>query len=102
VRTGCRILSQVIDAGRRRRSRRRVCVSTKALEGGETQGVDRCLGKNQSWKRRTLQRQSEERLYAACQRTSISRASDIHVRDGAGMIEMGELELELTRFGGHP
>jgi hypothetical protein len=65
-------------------------VSTKILNGRETQGIDRCLGDNQSWKRRTLQRQSKERLCAPRQRAFVSRASDIHVRNGAGVIEMGE------------
>ena len=65
-------------------------VSAKVLDGRETQGIDRRLGDNQSWKRRTFQRQSEERLYAPRQRTFVSRAANIDVRDGAGAIEMGE------------
>ena len=53
-------------------------VSTKILNGPETQGIDRCLGDNQSWKRRTLQRQSKERLYAPRQRAFVSRVdSDV-------------------------
>ena len=70
------------------RSVERVC--TKILNRRQTQSVDRRLGENESWKRRTLQWQSEERLYAPGQRTFVSRASDIHVRDGAGVSEMGE------------
>ena len=55
-----------------------------------TQGINRRLGDNQSWKRRTFQRQSEDRLYAPRQRTFISRTSNVHVRHGAGAIEVGE------------
>jgi hypothetical protein len=65
-------------------------ISAKIFNGRETQGIDRRLGDNQSWKKRTLQRQSEERLYTSRQRTFVSRASDIHVRDGAVVIEMSE------------
>ena len=65
-------------------------VSTKILDGRETENVDRRLSDNQSRKKRTVQRQSEERLYAPRQRAFVSGASDINVRNGAGVIEMGE------------
>jgi hypothetical protein len=95
VRKHCNIDEQRLDRGDRARphaaaSRGVERVSTKILNRRETQGVDRRLCENQPWKRRTLQRQSKERLYAPSQRTFVSRASDIHVRDGAGVIEMGE------------
>ena len=70
-------------------------VFTKIFNGRETEGIDRRLGDNQPWKKRTLQWQSEERLYASRQRTFVSRASDIHVRDGAGVIEMREPGVDL-------
>ena len=95
VRKPCHIDEQRLERGDRARPHaaagrgvERVC--TKILNRRETQGIDRRLGENQSWKRRTLQRQSEERLYAPRQRTFVSRASDIHMRNSAGVIEMGE------------
>jgi hypothetical protein len=96
VRKRCNIDEQRLERGDRARphaaaGRGVERVSTKILNRRETQGIDRRLGENQSWKRRTLQRQSEERLYAPRQRAFVSRASDIHVRNGAGVIEMGEL-----------
>ena len=69
-----------------RASRRRTISSRRDV----VQGIDRRLGDNQSCKKRTLQRQSKERLYAPRQRAFVSRASHIHVRHSAGVIEMGE------------
>jgi hypothetical protein len=109
VRKPCNIDEQRLERGDRAwphaaASRGVERVSTKILNGRETQGIDRRLGDNQSWERRTLQRQSEKRLYAPRQRTFVSRASDIHVRDGAGVIEMGEpgtADGALSQNSGH-
>jgi hypothetical protein len=95
VRKHCNIDEQRLERDDRARphaaaSRGVERVSTKILNRRETQGVDRRLGENQSWKRRTLQRQPEERLYAPRQRTFIRRTTDIHVRHSAGAIEMGK------------
>ena len=95
VRKPCNIDEQRLERGDRARphaaaGRDVKRVSAKILDDRDTQGINRRLGDNQSWKRRTFQRQSEERLYAPRQRTFISRTSDIHVRHGAGAIEVGE------------
>jgi hypothetical protein len=65
-------------------------ISTKIFNGRETESVDRRLGENQPRPRLTLRRQSKERFYASRQRTFVSRATDIYVRDDAGVIEMDE------------
>jgi hypothetical protein len=70
VRKHCDIDEQRLDRGDRARphaapGRGVERASTKILNGRETQGIDRRLGENQSWEKRTLQRQSEERLSGA-------------------------------------
>jgi hypothetical protein len=68
VRKHCNIDEQRLERGDRARphapaGRGIARVATEVLEGGEAQGIDRRLSKNQSWKRRPLQGLSEERLY---------------------------------------
>ena len=65
-------------------------VPAEALDGRDAQRVDRGLGENQPWKRRTLRGQAEERFGAACQRTFVGRSADVDVGDNAVTIEMGE------------
>jgi hypothetical protein len=95
IRNPCKIDEQRLERGDRARphataGRGVKRVSTKILDGRETESIDRCLGDNKSWKRRALQWQSKERLCAPSQRASVSRASNIHMRNDAGAIEMGE------------
>src|ERR1700733_12870377 len=77
VRKHCNIDEQRLDRGDRARphaaaGRGVERISTKILNRRETQGIDRRLGENQSWKRQTLQGKSEKRLFAPRQRTFIS------------------------------
>jgi hypothetical protein len=95
VRKPCNIDEQRLERGDRAWSHAAAgrCVervSAKILNRRETQGVDRRLGENQSWKKRTLQRESEERLYAPRQRTFIRRTTDIHVRYIAAAIDVSK------------
>ena len=63
----CRIDEQRLERGNRARphaaaGRGVERISTKILNRRETQGIDRRLGENQSWKRQILQGKSEKRL----------------------------------------
>src|SRR5580693_2949339 len=65
-------------------------VPAEALDGRDAQRVDRGLGENQPWKRRTLRGQAEERFASPCQRTFVGRSAHVDMGDNAVTIEMGE------------
>jgi hypothetical protein len=65
-------------------------VETKALDGGEAQGVDRRFGKDQSRAGRFVRGQAEEGFGPAGQRAFVGWSAHVDMGDGAMAVQMGE------------
>src|SRR5271166_5986073 len=91
----CDVGQQRLERGDRAWAHASACrgierVPAEALDGCDTQRVDRGLGENQPRERWTLREQAEERFRSACQRTFVGRSAHVDMGDNAVTIAMGE------------